>query len=125
VPAGWINHIPRSFVRSGINPRLGWFLLLLEDFSGLDPRGSIGNRELRKRLDCSDDTVARLFRDAEHGGYLRRVPIVDPAGRMVGREGFVWLRRPSGMPGASALTFDQVVREMSAAAERKKGGDLP
>jgi hypothetical protein len=119
-PMGWVNHIPRAFLRSGVNPRLGWFLLLLDDFAGDRPFGLTTNSALRELLDCSEDTVARLWKLAEQEGWLRRVPLRDHHGRVAGRIGFIWLRRPTGLPTAGPRTWDQAVEAMRAAIDREK-----
>src|SRR5262249_49789189 len=98
-PGGWINHIPPAFIPSAINPRLGWFLLVLDDLSGDRSYGITSNARLSPLLaDCSEDTIGRLFKAAEQEGWLRRAFIPGSHGRATGRVGFVWFRRPSSLP---------------------------
>jgi hypothetical protein len=84
--------------------------------------GVVHNGDLRDTLGCSDDTIGRRFAEAEAGGFLRRVPILSATGRVVGRVGFVWLRRPTDGPVATtAAEIAAAEAGLRAALEGRKG----
>jgi hypothetical protein len=136
---GWTNHIPRSFVRSRTSPRLKEFLTVVDDLGVVLPWGpghawgvQPSNTELREILGrrrkdgtwqpCSDDTIGRLWEQAEAEGFLIRDTIVSVTGRVVGRRGYVWLRRPTDGPVATtAAEIAAAKAQLRAAIEGQRG----
>jgi hypothetical protein len=114
----------RDFIRSEIDPKLAWFLIVLEDQAmdrtrGFDdPWGIVYDADLASF--GSEDTIRRLWLKAEEGGYLRRVQIKDASGHVTGRVGFIWLCRPSDHPVATPDTLDQAAADLRAAATGRK-----
>src|SRR5262249_20045687 len=124
--------VTRSFLRSQIDPKLGWFLMTLEDLSmdrtmGFDDSwGIVYDADLRPTFG-SDDTIGRLWRQAEDedqpgGPYLKRIRTAKGA-----RIGFIWLRRPTDRPVATPATFARAQAELEAAVAgcRDRARTLP
>jgi hypothetical protein len=118
--------VTRSFLRSQTDPKLGWFLMMLEDLSmerttGFDDTwGIVYDADLRPTFG-SDDTIGRLWKQAEDddqpgGPYLKRVRNANGA-----RIGFIWLRRPTDRPVATPATFAQAQAELVAAVAGRRG----
>jgi hypothetical protein len=107
---------------------LGWFLINLESLSTAHEHGFetaygfVRNDDLMERLDCKEDTIRRLWKQAEDRGDLVRdlTRTKDARGHVTGRIGFVWLKRPTDRPVATRETLDQAMAEMRAAIDRKK-----
>ena len=118
--------VTRTFLRSQIDPKLGWFLMLLEDLSmdrttGFDDTwGIVYDADLRPTFG-SDDTIGRLWALAENedqpgGPYLKRIRTAKGA-----RIGFIWLRRPTDRPVATPATFAQAQAQLEAAVASRRG----
>ena len=122
----------RTFLRSQIDPKLGWFLMLLEDLSmdrttGFDDTwGIVYDADLRPTFG-SDDTIGRLWKQAEDedqpwGPYLKRIRTTKGA-----RIGFIWLRRPTDRPVATPATFAQAQAQLetAVAGRRERARTIP
>jgi hypothetical protein len=118
--------VTRSFLRSQIDPKLGWFLMTLEDLAmdrttGFgDTWGIVYDADLRPTFG-SDDTIGRLWARAENedqpgGPYLKRIRTAKGA-----RIGFIWLRRPTDRPVATPATLAQAQTELEAAVAGRRG----
>ena len=118
--------VTRTFLRSQIDPKLGWFLMMLEDLSmdrttGFDDTwGIVYDADLRPTFG-SDDTIGRLWAQAENedqpgGPYLKRIRTAKGA-----RIGFIWLRRPTDRPVATPATFAQAQAQLEAAVAGRRG----
>jgi hypothetical protein len=118
--------VTRSFLRSQIDPKLGWFLMMLEDLAmdrttGFDDTwGIVYDADLRPTFG-SDDTIGRLWAQAENedqpgGPYLKRIRTAKGA-----RIGFIWLRRPTDRPVATPATFARAQAELEAAVAGRRG----
>ena len=118
--------VTRTFLRSQIDPKLGWFLMMLEDLAmdrtiGFDDSwGIVYDADLRPTFG-SDDTIGRLWAQAENedqpgGPYLKRIRT--PKGARIG---FIWLRRPTDRPVATPATLAQAQAQLEAAVAGRRG----
>ena len=118
--------VTRSFLRSQIDPKLGWFLMMLEDLAMdrttgfADTWGIVYDADLRPTFG-SDDTIGRLWAQAENedqpgGPFLKRIRNTKGA-----RIGFIWLRRPTDRPVATPDTWAQAQAQLEAAVAGRKG----